>query len=278
MMHAFEADIQSTVHPLVDGHSHIDQYDAAELPGLLDRAQRASVGLIIAAGTTLASCAKVLDLAAAHPLVHAGVGLHPQNLEGPVDDAVEGELRRLAANPKVVEWSETGLDYMPTSPDRAMQQEAFRRQIRIARELGLPLVTHSREADEDTLRILREEHAGDVGGAWHYFGGDDDLAERIIDLGFLISLAKPLLRIEPLQEVAAKLPLDRLVIETDSFPQPFKKYRERWTEPWHLPQIAAKVAELQGIDIEIVAETTSANYLRMLKGRVDPGSLPLPID
>ncbi len=96
------------------------------------------------------------------------------------------------------------------------------------------------------------------------------LAEQAMELGFNISLAKPLLRLEPLQEVAAKLPLDRIVIETDSFPQPFKKHRERWTEPWHLPQVADKLAELQGTDVETVAAVTTANYLRMLKGRVSP--------
>ena len=277
-MQALDVEIQALVHPLVDGHTHIDQYAPAEMPGLLARAHQANVGLIIAAGTTVASCKQGVLLAENHPIVYAGIGLHPADLTGPLDDEIERELRDLAAHPKVVEWSETGLDYMPNSPEQGLQQDAFRQQIRIARDLGLPLVTHSREADEDTLRILREEQAGEVGGAWHYFGGNLDLAERIIDLGFSISLAKPLLRVEPLQQVAARLPLDRLVIETDSFPQPFKKHRIRWTEPWQLPEVARKLAELQGVDAETVAEVTTANYLRMLGGRVAPASLPLPVD
>ena len=271
-----EAETLTLSHPLVDGHTHVDQYDPAELPELLERGGRASVGLIIAAGTTLASCERVLLLADSHPIIRAGIGLHPPDLPGWVDDATVGRLREMAKHPQVVEWSETGLDYMPNSPAWDVQQDAFRKQIRLARELGLPLVTHSREADEDTVRILTEEGANEVGGAWHYFGGDLELATRAMELGFYISFAKPLLRLELLWQVAAQIPLERIVIETDSFPQPFKKYRERWTEPWHLPQVAAKLAELHGTDIETVAEVTTANYLRMLKGRVAGGDLPLP--
>lgn len=279
MSQRFETEPRVLSHQLVDGHTHIDQYGQAELQALLDRARQASVGVIIAAGTTLESCAAVIALAGKGSVdpggvaIYAGVGLHPADLEGPVTDATVGALRALASRPEVVEWSETGLDYMPKSPKWDVQQDAFRKQIRLAREFDLPLVTHAREAEDDLLKILHEERASEVGGAWHYFSGDMALAEQIMELGFYISFAKPLLREEPLQQVAALLPLDRIVIETDSFPQPFKKYRERWTEPWHLPQVADKLAELQGIDVETVAEATTSNYLRMLKGRVSPDFL-----
>mgnify|MGYP001033581722 CR=1 FL=1 len=204
-MTTFEEELRATAHPLIDGHTHIDQWDAPELETLLQRAGRANVGLIIAAGTTVSSCENGLALAAKHPFVKAGIGLHPADLEGPLDERTSAHLRELALDSEVVEWSECGLDYMPHSPDKPVQHDALRIQIRIARELGLPLVTHSREADDDILRILAEEHAGDVGGAWHYFGSSLDLAKRAMDLGFLISLAKPLLREEPLQQVAAQL-------------------------------------------------------------------------
>jgi len=277
-MTTFEGELRSTSHPLVDGHTHVDQWDPPELEALLERAGRANIGLIIAAGTTVSSCENALLLAAKHSFIKAGIGLHPADLQGPLDDATAAHLRDLARHPEVVEWSECGLDYMPNSPTKAVQQDALRIQIRIARELGLPLVTHSREADEDILRIFEEEHAGDVGGAWHYFGGSMDLAKRAMSLGFLISLAKPLLREEPLQQVAAQLSLDHVVIETDSYPQPFKKNPLRRTEPWHLPQVADKLAELQGVDIEVIAGATTRNYLRMLKGKVDPTALPLPVN
>ncbi len=276
MERTFEAERYSLKHPLIDGHTHIDQYESGELKPLIERARQASIGLIISAGTTSASCRAVVLLADSYPIVRAGIGLHPADLPGWVDHATLAELRQLARHPRVVEWSETGLDYMPGSPSWDIQQDAFRKQIRLARELGLPLVVHSREADLDTLRLLREEGASEVGGAWHYFQQDHHLAEEVMEIGFYISLAKPLLRLEYLQQVAAALPLDHIVIETDSYPQPFKKYRARWTEPWHLPQVAEKLATLQGVDVEQVAETTTANYLRMLHGRVRPDELISP--
>ena len=275
-MEAAESEILRSNRPLIDGHAHIDQFAPADLDPLLARAEAANVGLIIAAGVTLESCRRVCALADERPRIRAGVGLHPADLDGWLDGEALAELRRLAQRPGVVEWSETGLDYMPNSPAYDLQQDAFRKQVRLAREFGLPLVTHSREADEDMLRILREERAGEVGGAWHYFQGGLPLAERVLELGFFISLAKPLLRLPELQRAAAQIPLDRIVIETDSYPQPFKKNPVRRTEPWHLPQVAAKLAELQNVDVETVAAATTANYLRMLGGRVSAAELSAP--
>ena len=263
--------------PLVDGHTHIDQFAPEEIPLLLGRARQANVGLIVSAGTTLDSCHRIQKLTEIHPIVHAGVGLHPADLTGWVDDDTVAELRLLASHPKTIEWSETGLDFMPNSPPRDLQHDAFRKQIRLAREYGLPLVIHSREADDDTLRLLNEEGASEVGGAWHYFQGDLRLAERVLSLGFYISLAKPLLRIPELQAAVEQLPLSRIVIETDSYAQPFKKNPIRRTEPWHLPQVAEKLAELQRTDVETVAATTTANYLRMLGGRISPDALPFDL-
>lgn len=277
MEHPFQAEKYSLEHPLVDGHSHIDQYGEEEQGPLLQRAQLASVGMIISAGTTIASCRGVLLLADSFPIVRAGIGLHPADLPGWTSDETLAELRQMAKHPKVVEWSETGLDYMPGSPSWDIQHDALRKQVRLAREFGLPLVIHSREAEEDTLRILREEGASEVGGAWHYFQQTRDLAERAMEMGLFISLAKPLLRLEHLQKVAAGLPLERIVIETDSYPQPFKKHRARWTEPWQLPQVAEKLAELRGVDVERIAEATTANYLRMLGGRVRPEEILPPL-
>ena len=263
--------------PLVDGHTHLDQFDAAELPGILGRAAASGVGLIISAATTLESCKQTVRLAGDFPLIYAGVGLHPMDLKSAVGPSAAAELRELAQSPKVVVWSETGLDYLPTSPPRDVQEQAFRAQAAIARDLGLPMVIHSREADDDMVPLLREEGVAQLGGAWHYFQGGMALAEQVLELGMYISLAKPLLRLPELLKVAAKLPLERIVIETDSYPQTFKKHRERWTEPWHLPQVAEKLAELQGVSAGRVAEATTANYLRMLKGRVPREALPLPV-
>ena len=263
----------SSAPPLVDGHTHVDQYEQDELPGVLERAKEAGVSLIVAAATTVDSARRIQLLADCYPLIRAGVGIHPMDLTGPIDAEVEAELRHLASHPSVVVWSETGLDYLPTSPDPALQREAFRTQIRLAREFELPLVIHSREAHEDVRAILRAEHAGEVGGAWHYFSGGPSLADEVLSLGFEVSFAKTLLRSEEIQAAAAHVPLERIVIETDAHPQPFKKHRERWTEPWQLHQIVAKLAEIKGIGFDDIARATTANYLRMLRGRIDAAQL-----
>ena len=253
---------------LVDGHTHVQEYADSEWSGVLERAEQAGVGLIVAAGTTLESSRRAQLLARHSSIVRAGVGLHPTSLTGPLTNEIEGQLRELASDPSVVVWSETGLDFLPFSPDRTLQQQAFRTQVRIACELGLPLVTHCRGADQDVLTILREEGAQRVGGAWHYFAGGPELAQAVLALGFHISFAKTLLRSEQIQAAAVHVPLDRIVVETDAYPQPFKKHRRQWTEPWQLPQVVAKLGELKGLRPEDVAQATTANYLRMLQGPV----------
>ena len=140
-----------------------------------------------------------------------------------------------------------------------------RPQIRLARELRKPIVFHSREAHEETLRVLREERAYEVGAVMHYFQGDLRTAQQAIDLGFYISLARPLLRLPHLQQVAAELPLEHVVLETDAAPQPFKAKRGNWTEPRHLKDIAIKLAELQGRTVEEVEAITTGNCLSLVK-------------
>ena len=167
------------------------------------------------------------------------------DLTGAIDAACRTRLFDLAASTdKVVVVSEIGLDFMEGMPDRADQYQAFRAQIGMARELRLPIVFHSREANDATLRVLREERAYEVGGAMHYFQTDRDTAQPALDLGFYISLARPLLRLPELQAVAASLPLEGIVLETDAAPPPFKAKRSTWTEPRHVRDVAAKLAEL----------------------------------
>ena len=143
--------------------------------------------------------------------------------------------------------------------------------MRLARDLRLPVIFHSRglpnvpETHREVLRVLREERGWEVGGAMHYFQGDAAVAAECLDLGFHVSLAKPLLRLPHLQEVAAVLPLDGIVLETDSYPQPFKGKRERWTEPKDVREVAAKLAELKGTTLEEVAAATCDNLLRLYR-------------
>ena len=251
---------------LIDSHTHIDQYDANELPGILSRARAAGVGAIIAAGVTIASSEQCVRLSQDHEgMVWAGVGVHPMDITGPLEAGDVNRLRELAASPNAVCISEVGLDWMEGRPDRAVQEQAFRAQLRLAVEIGLPVIFHNRDAGLEPLRILRQEVGDRLPAVAHYFQGPRDYALACLDQGVYLSLAKPLLRLPDLQEiVASDIPLERIVLETDSFPQPFKKNREKWTEPRDLPQVAAKVAELKKIPPEKVAATTTATLQRIL--------------
>ena len=249
---------------IVDTHTHLDSFSDPEVASILDRARGVGVGAVISAGTTEGSSRRAVELTGTFADMFAGVGVHPMDLEGPIDDAAYARLHAMASSTdKVVVVSEIGLDFMEGTPDRAIQYEAFRRQIELARDLRLPIVFHSREAHAETLRVLREERAYEVGGTMHYFQADARTAEEAIDLGFLISLARPLLRLPHLQEVAASLPLEHIVLETDAAPQPFKAKRENWTEPRHLRDVAQKLAELQGRDVAEIEEATTRNVLRL---------------
>ena len=253
------------MHPLIDTHCHLDAYTYDEVAEVLARARSVGVRLIVNAGTTVESSRRCVELTRAFPELYAGVGIHPMDLTGPVDECVYAQLLECAtSSDKMIVMSEIGLDFLDNMPDRAMQYQAFREQIRLARELRLPIVFHSREAHDEVIRVLREERAYEVGGAMHYFQGDMDTARAAIDLGFYISLAKPLLRLPHLQAVAAALPLEHIVLETDSAPQPFKAKRENWTEPRHLQDIADKLAELRGIDADEVRHMTTGNFFNML--------------
>jgi TatD DNase family protein len=256
---------------LGDSHTHLDEYPPEEIPGILERARDAQVGLIVCAGTTIASSRACIGLAEKHDVFLAGVGIHPMQVEGPVDEEVYSTLHDLAASsPKVVCVSEVGLDFLPESPDRELQYQAFREQIRLARQLNLPVIFHSRESHAEVLRTLREERAYEVGGVMHYFQADEATAREAIESGFYVSLARPLLRLPELQEVVRKLPLENIVLETDAAPQPFKKYRHNWTEPWHVKGVAEKLAELKGVTPEEVAQVTTSNLTRLLK--LDPAA------
>ena len=249
---------------IVDTHTHLDSFSDAEVSSILARARRVGVGAVISAGTTENTSRRAVELTSAFPDMFAGVGVHPMDLEGPIDDPAYARLHDMASSTgRVVVVSEIGLDFMEGMPDRAVQYQAFRRQIELARDLRLPIVFHSREAHSETLRVLREERAYEVGGTMHYFQADARTAEEAIDLGFLISLARPLLRLPHLQEVAASLPLEHVVLETDAAPQPFKARRENWTEPRHLRDVAQKLADLQRRDVREIEEATTQNVLRL---------------
>ncbi len=251
---------------LCDSHTHLDHYSDEDVAGMVQRAREAGVGLIINVGTTIETSRKAIENAKSYDVVYAGVGIHPSDVKAPFSEADYSTLRTLAmSHPKVVCIGETGLDFMPGSPDRSWQIESFRQHIRLAKELRKPIDFHARGAEHDILGVLRLEHAGDVGAIWHYFLYDAAKAEEAIALGFYISLAKPLLREPGLQEAAKAIPIERIVLETDSYPQPFKKNPIRRTEPSHVLQVAEKLAELKGLTASEVANITTANLKRALR-------------
>ena len=254
----------------IDSHVHLDPFADDEVAEILERARRVGVRAVISAGTTIASTRRSLELSERFDDFFSGVGIHPMDIREPFTDETYATLRELAlSSRKVLVMSEVGLDFMEGAPDRAIQYPAFREQIRLARELGLPVVFHSREAHDESFRLLREERAYDVGGIMHYFQGDYRTARKVIDLGFYISLARPLLRLTELQQTAVKTPLEHIVLETDAAPQPFKSKRENWTEPRHVATVAQTLAELKGIEVEEVEEVTTRNMRRVLGDRWD---------
>jgi len=259
---------------LVDSHCHLDRldlepFDGALAEALADARQR-GVEHLLCVNINLEGFEQVYGIARAHAGVSASVGVHPSETEG-AEPQVD-QLTRLAARPGVVAIGETGLDYHYNRGDLEWQRDRFRTHIRVARESGKPLIIHSRDAREDTLRILREEHAEQVGGVMHCFTEDWDMAQRAMDLGFFISLSGIVTfkRAHQVQEVAARVPLDRLLVETDAPYLTPVPYRGKPNRPGYVRYVAQQVAALRGLDLESLAEATTANFYYLFPGAASP--------
>ncbi|GIT17745.1 MAG: TatD family hydrolase [Dehalococcoidia bacterium] len=257
----------------IDTHAHIHQHNPNEVPGIIERAVQKNVGAILTAGTTVADSREAIELAKRQTRVFAGIGIHPTEITNPISEDQLSQLEGPATAPQVVVMSEIGIDHQGTSPDKDWQEESFYAQIKIAREHKLPLIFHIREQDDDydahsardaALSILKETGAGDIGGSAHYFQGRWSFAEKLLDLGFNISFAKTLTRIADLEETAKKTPTSRLLLETDAYPQTFKKNRAKWTEPRDISLVSEKLAALRNVTNEYVCRTTTENTLAML--------------
>ena len=244
---------------LVDTHAHLDHDRfASDLDAVLDRARDAGVGLIVTVAADVASARAAVDLAGNHAAVYAAVGVHPHDAAGAAPGDLD-EIRRLAGRPRVVAVGETGLDYHYDFSPRPVQREVFSAQLALAAELGLPVIVHSREAWQDTYRILRS--GLQTPAVMHCFGGDWGKARAFLDLGCYISLAGVVTfkGAAALVEVARKVPDDRLLLETDApYLAPVPR-RGRRNEPSYLHYTAAFVAELRGLAPERLAEITTAN-------------------
>jgi TatD DNase family protein len=249
---------------LVDSHCHLDFADFEGREDELLAAMKANdVGWALIAGVTLERFPGVLALTDRFPNLYAAVGVHPDTQEGEEPD--QERLIRLAEHPKVVAIGETGLDYYRLEGDLEWQRERFRTHIRAARRTGKPLIIHTREAAADTLRILEEEGAGEVGGVFHCFTETLAVAEAALRLGFHISFSGIVTFKNALQikEVASFVPLDRILVETDAPYLAPVPHRGKLNHPALVRHVAVEVARLRGIDIEELAQATTANFFRL---------------
>ena len=250
---------------LIDSHVHLDDArynpDRAEI---FTRAQDAGVEAFITIGCDLSTSRAAVELADRHANIYATVGVHPHEVKH-IKDSWYQELQELAKHPKVVGYGEIGLDFHYDHSPRETQRQRFREQIQLARELQLPIVIHTREAQDDTITILREEHASEVGGVFHCFSGDAWLAKDALDLGFYLSFSGIITfpNASMLREIVQTVPYNRLLIETDApylTPVPFRGKRN---ESAYVKKVAEKIAEVrEGTTpsaFERIAEITTAN-------------------
>src|SRR5690348_1514235 len=248
----------------VDSHCHLDFPElSGNLAAVLEAMSANDVTHALCISVNLPDLPRVLQLATDHPNLYASAGVHPDYEHTP-DPSVE-ELLALAARPKVVAIGETGLDYYRLTGDLSWQRERFRRHVRAARECAKPLVIHTRAAAADTLEIMREEHAGDAGGVMHCFTETWDVAQAAIDLGFHISFSGIVTfkNAQELKEVARRVPLERILIETDSpylAPVPF---RGKTNQPAYVRYVAEEIARLRDVPVGEIAAATSANFFRL---------------
>jgi TatD DNase family protein len=249
---------------LVDSHCHLDFPDFKGREDELLAAMKANdVGWALIAGVTLERFPDVLALTGRFPNLYAAVGVHPDTQEG--EEADEDTLIRLAEHPKVLAIGETGLDYYRLEGNLEWQRERFRTHIRAARRCRKPLIIHTREAAADTLRILGEEGAAEVGGVFHCFTETRAIAEAALDLGFHVSFSGIVTFKNALQikEVASFVPLDRILVETDAPYLAPVPYRGKLNHPALVRHVAEEVAKLRGIGIEELAQATTANFSRL---------------
>ena len=249
---------------LVDSHCHLDFPElAADLPALLANMEANGVGQALCVGVSLENFPRILAMVEQHPQLVASVGVHPDHQEG--EEPSCERLVALSAHPKVVAIGETGLDYYRLKGDLEWQRERFRTHIRAAREAGKPLIIHTREAAPDTLRVMREESADRVCGVMHCFTESWEVARDALDLGFYISFSGIVTfrNAVALKEVAKRVPLDRLLIETDAPYLAPVPHRGKLNQPAYVRHVAEEVSRLRGLDLEVVAQATTENFNRL---------------
>lgn len=252
---------------LVDSHCHLDRLDLDPFDGQLDNALQAAseqgVGHMLCVCIDLEHFDDVLQAAKQHSNVSASVGVHPNETNG--HEPTVDELVELARDEQIVAIGETGLDYFRSEGDVEWQRDRFRTHIAAARQTGKPLIIHMRDAAEDTLQILKEEKADEVGGVMHCFTENRDVAKTALDLNFMISFSGIVTfnSARELKEVAKMVPLDRMLVETDSPYLAPVPYRGKSNQPAYVRHVAEHVAELRQTTLDNIATATTQNYFSL---------------
>ncbi|MFN0316875.1 MAG: TatD family hydrolase [Burkholderiales bacterium] len=255
----------------VDSHCHLNFPELqSKLEGVLARMAQNRVSHALCVATCLEKYPEVLSLAQTHEHLYASVGVHPSEQE--CEEPTAERLVRLSQSPKVVAIGETGLDYHWNKGDNEWQRARFRVHIRAARSTSKPLIIHTREAAEDTISIMREEDAGQAGGVMHCFTETLEMAQRAMDLGFYISISGIVTfkNAAQVRQVAGAVPLDRLLIETDSPYLAPVPHRGKTNEPSFVRHVAEEVARLRNVSVEEVAAATTENFQRLFKVTLNP--------
>ncbi|HPT68953.1 MAG TPA: TatD family hydrolase [Syntrophomonas sp.] len=252
---------------LIDTHAHLQDKDLKkDLEQVLNRSQNAGLEKIICVGYDLASSQEALQLARKYRQVHAVVGIHPHDAQSLTPDVKE-KIFAMARDQRVVAIGEIGLDFYRDLSPREIQRQAFREQIKMAQEIGKPIVIHDRDAHQEVMEIIKAEKAGKNLGIMHCYSGALPMANELIKLGFYISFAGPLTfkNASKAHETAAKIPIDKILVETDCpylSPEPF---RGKLNEPANVKYVAAKLAELRNKSIDEIAYLTNLNARKVYR-------------
>ncbi|HHV27062.1 TatD family deoxyribonuclease [Anaerosalibacter bizertensis] len=250
---------------LIDSHAHLDDPKFnKDRDRLIKSLKQNDISLVINVGADVSSSIKSVKLADEYENIYAAVGVHPHSAKE-MDDSTIDVLKAFAKRDKVVAIGEIGLDFHYDNSPRDIQRKWFIEQIKLAKELNMPIIVHSRDADQETFDILKEEADERLRGVLHCYSGSAEMAKDYIDLGFYISLAGPVTfkNARKPKEVAKVVPMDKLLIETDSpylTPEP---HRGKRNEPLYVRHVASMIAELRGMDFEDVGRITSENTKRL---------------
>lgn len=252
---------------IIDSHAHLDMEDFDEdRSAVIERALEGGLTHIVTVGTNLESSVRAIELAEENRSVFATVGVHPHESKSCGKEVLD-KLAELASRHKVVAWGEIGLDYFRNRSPRQDQTRAFDRQMAMARDVGLPVIIHNRDAHDDTLSMLKRYGKGENLGVIHCFSGDPELARIFMDLGYLISIPGTVTfkNAATIKEVASGIPLEHMLVETDApFLAPVPKRGKR-NEPLYVTHTAGEIARLRGIDYELLCAKTSENTRRVFR-------------